>query len=252
MTCQLGWQVITLFQTVILNVYFLYNCRVLWILAFVFGLCASGYFCWLMWQKWDESPILMSLDTNNYQLSNVPFPAVTICNVNKVSKSHLLRILSEEKEFSKFSNMSYDTSVEILRYLTKLDRAILKGDDLKRLDAFLRSQNISTTELVNILQQTAPSCRDIVIDCAFQGLPKPCMEFFSARPTDDGYCCTFNGGNYTDKDLGLNYRYNIHVYLKSITSTGKYFKKNNVITRRNAAIYRYIDTLSVRSYLSRP
>ena len=112
-----------------------------------------------MWQKWDESPILMSLDTNNYQLSNVPFPAVTICNVNKVSKSHLLRILSEEKEFSKFSNMSYDTSVEILRYLTKLDRAILKGDDLKRLDAFLRSQNISTTELVNILQQTAPSCR---------------------------------------------------------------------------------------------
>ena len=190
----------------ILNVYFLYNCRVLWILAFVFGLCASGYFCWLMWQKWDESPILMSLDTNNYQLSNVPFPAVTICNVNKVSKSHLLRILSEEKEFSKFSNMSYDTSVEILRYLTKLDRAILKGDDLKRLDAFLRSQNISTTELVNILQQTAPSCRDIVIDCAFQGLPKPCMEFFSARPTDDGYCCTFNGGNYTDKDLGLNYR----------------------------------------------
>jgi acid-sensing ion channel, other len=193
-----------------------------------------------MWQKWDESPILMSLDTNNYQLSNVPFPAVTICNVNKVSKSRLLSILSEER--AKFGNMSYDTSVEILRYLTKLDRAILKGDDLKRLDAFLRSQSISTEELVNILQRTAPSCRELVIDCAFQGLPKPCMEFFSARPTDDGYCCTFNGGNYTDKDLGLNYRYNFHVYRKSVTSpTGKYSKKNYMMLFSTIIqLYRYL------------
>lgn len=49
-----------------------------------------------MWQKWEDSPVLMSLDSNRYPLKNIPFPAVTICNVNKVSKKRLLNVLSTQ------------------------------------------------------------------------------------------------------------------------------------------------------------
>lgn len=38
----------------------------------------------------------MSVDTNRYPLKNVPFPAVTICNVNKVSKEKLLEVLRQD------------------------------------------------------------------------------------------------------------------------------------------------------------
>ena len=57
----------------------LHPCRILWALVFSFGLAASSYFCWLMWQKWDESPILMSLDTS----VDLP-PTVSYRSTNKL------------------------------------------------------------------------------------------------------------------------------------------------------------------------
>lgn len=63
--------------------------RFVWILVFLSGICFSGYFCWQMWQKWEQSPMLTSVETHLYPLKNVPFPAVTICNVNKVSERKL-------------------------------------------------------------------------------------------------------------------------------------------------------------------
>lgn len=63
--------------------------RVVWIFLFLSGVCFSTYFCVEVWQKWEQSPILTSVETQLYPLKNVPFPAVTICNVNKVSESKL-------------------------------------------------------------------------------------------------------------------------------------------------------------------
>jgi len=110
-----------------------------------------------------------------------------------------------------------------LRYMTKLDRAIDNEKELKELDEFYKSRNISALDLFKILEevseslnltlfdpfdlttiiQTAPSCSDIVMDCNWLGLTYPCMEYFSFLPTDDGMCCTFNGGKYFDSVLGI-------------------------------------------------
>lgn len=110
--------------------------------------------------------------------------------------------------------------------MTKLDRASRKGKELEELDRFYQSNNInSSTDLFEILkqvrklkknqthyclyimlkmEQTSPSCRDLVMDCTWLGLPDPCMDYFSFLPTDDGICCTFNGAsNYSDPELGI-------------------------------------------------
>jgi len=71
--------------------------------VFLAGVCFSAYFCWQMWTKWDESPILTSLETNHYSNDYIPFPAVTICNVNKVSKRKLLQFLNTNSKFVKTS-----------------------------------------------------------------------------------------------------------------------------------------------------
>lgn len=47
----------------------------------------------------------------------------------------------------------------------------------------------------------------MVMDCNWLGLTKPCMEFFSFLPTDDGMCCTFNSAKYFDPMLGIQSRY---------------------------------------------
>ena len=38
-------------------------------------------------EKWQNSPVLVSFDSSVTPISTIPFPAVTICNMNKVQKS---------------------------------------------------------------------------------------------------------------------------------------------------------------------
>ncbi len=42
--------------------------------------------------KWQNEPILVSLDTSPTPIWEVPFPAVTICNMNHVKKSEALKV----------------------------------------------------------------------------------------------------------------------------------------------------------------
>ena len=148
--------------------------RFMWVLVFLAGLCFSGYFCLQMWRKWDESPVLTSLDSNYYPLKNIPFPAVTICNVNKVSKKKLLQFMDNPKYIAvyfnskffsylfyieyftfnfRYAGVSFERMQETLRYMTKLDRAILAEQQLQQLSQFFRSENISPMDLFMLLRE---------------------------------------------------------------------------------------------------
>ncbi|XP_057370231.1 pickpocket protein 28-like [Daphnia carinata] len=175
--------------------------RIVWFLVFLSGVCFSGYFCWQMWQKWEQSPLLTSVETHLYPLRNTHFPAVTICNVNKVSERKLYSAILDNP---KFMNVSYIKLQSTLRYMTKLDRAINNEEELLRLSRYYEARNISALDLFRILKKTAPSCSDMVLDCSWLGLTEPCMHYFSFLPTDDGMCCTFNGGNYFDTILDID------------------------------------------------
>jgi amiloride-sensitive sodium channel len=45
--------------------------------------------------KWKTSPVLVSFDSSVTPISEIPFPALTICNYNKVRKSRIEHL--EEK-----------------------------------------------------------------------------------------------------------------------------------------------------------
>ena len=156
------------------NPAFYFECaRCFWILVFVLGVFASGYYCCIMWDKWQNTPILVSFDTNDYPMKNIPFPAVTICGVNKVSKSKLTALLESpgyETLYlqrtsrnsllvflyffarSRLKNVSYKTMTQTLRYITRMDRAIAQEKDLDHLNRFLQQNSFTMKELVDILQ----------------------------------------------------------------------------------------------------
>ncbi|XP_057370230.1 pickpocket protein 28-like [Daphnia carinata] len=180
--------------------------RVVWILVFLSGVCFSSYFCWQVWQKWEQSPVLTSVETQLYPLKNVPFPAVTICNVNKISESKLYEVILANP---KFKNVSYTKLQSTLRFMTKLDRAFDEYNDeenqekLLEMSQLYQARNISASDLFEILKKAAPACSDMMLDCKWLESPEPCMEYFSFLPTDDGMCCTFNGAKYLDSMLGI-------------------------------------------------
>lgn len=169
------------FPSTSVGVFMYCTCRLAWMLVFLSGICFSGYFCWQMWQKWDESPIITSVETQMYPLKNVPFPAITICSVNKVSKRRLMKALENPKleqtlhwnrwlliillfTNKRFENVSYSKLQSTLRYMTKLDRAINNEKELDELNEFYQSHNISALDLFYILEE---------VNNNFDSLPLP-------------------------------------------------------------------------------
>lgn len=61
--------------------------RLLWIFINV-GCMIVTIFCVLqLWQVFMASPTATTLTNTNYPVEKVPFPGVSICNINKISKS---------------------------------------------------------------------------------------------------------------------------------------------------------------------
>lgn len=57
------------------------------IFAFAIVFVVSFYFITNVWEKWSLSPIIIGLNPVATQLKDIPFPAVTICNMNQANKT---------------------------------------------------------------------------------------------------------------------------------------------------------------------
>lgn len=58
-------------------------------LAFLLVFLLSIYFISNIYQKWSASPIIIGLNAVATPISDIPFPAVTICNMNQARKSYV-------------------------------------------------------------------------------------------------------------------------------------------------------------------
>lgn len=56
-------------------------------LAFISSLICAAFFILNVYTKWRSEPMIVSVNAENMPISQLPFPAVTICNVNQAKKS---------------------------------------------------------------------------------------------------------------------------------------------------------------------
>ena len=70
-----------------------YSLRIFWAVSFCFGMFAASYFILNLWDKWESSPVYMSVETTSLAVPNIPFPAVSVCSVNKLEEKRLLKAL---------------------------------------------------------------------------------------------------------------------------------------------------------------
>lgn len=66
--------------------------RYLWIILSFLALIAAIILLWISWNWNLETPTTTVIESTNYPTYNLPFPSVTICNMNKISKSAALEI----------------------------------------------------------------------------------------------------------------------------------------------------------------
>lgn len=68
--------------------------RIMWIFIVSLSLIASIVLLRISWIWNSEYPVVTVIESTHYATWNIPFPAVTICNLNKISMSAAMQFAS--------------------------------------------------------------------------------------------------------------------------------------------------------------
>lgn len=144
--------------------------RVFFGISFLIVTFLATYFISNVYQKWEDSPVIIALDPVSTDIKDIPFPAVTICNFNQVRKS-------------------YAKSRKTLRDRLMLDSICTQGDGL--------SNETTTTDgtwsyVKEFLINSSQPCEEMIQFCKFGMQEFDCNQGFMSVLTDEGLCCTFN------------------------------------------------------------
>ena len=63
-------------------------------MAFLLAVAASSYFISNLFIKFDVMPVIMSLSPQSSTIKDIPFPSITICNMNSMRHTEAQRILN--------------------------------------------------------------------------------------------------------------------------------------------------------------
>lgn len=139
--------------------------------------------------KWNlETPTVTVIESTHYPISNVHFPAVTICNMNKISAKRALEMAT---------NMTRPNGMtaEMLSHLFKIILHFHGVGNTKNeseyelLHGILQMNNLTVLELMNEL---APKCNEMLKACQWKGSIQRCDTLYQSVKTIEGVCCSFN------------------------------------------------------------
>ena len=71
--------------------------RVLWVLLCIASVVFGCFIFYPVFERWINFPTITTIFQTNYPISNIPFPAVTICSNNKIIETQLNKILKDSK-----------------------------------------------------------------------------------------------------------------------------------------------------------
>lgn len=73
--------------------------RLFWVVAFILSISCCVTLIYIMWLKWVENPVIISIDHRPLHISTIPFPATTICPIIKsradiFNYTHVYRLIA--------------------------------------------------------------------------------------------------------------------------------------------------------------
>ncbi|CAG9862860.1 unnamed protein product [Phyllotreta striolata] len=173
--------------------------RIFWFVAFSVAIGFAAYYITNIYQKWNSSPVIISFSPFDVQLKEIPFPAVTICNMNQAKKTEVVKIKAEGNP----------------KDLKLLDDICNSNDTLNATE----TTGYNWTNLRNFLIRVGNSCSDMLKQCRWSTQGKSCLDLFINDLTDEGLCCSFNRlppkyifRNPSEVSLELNQSYSDFVY----------------------------------------
>ncbi|KAG7203400.1 hypothetical protein KM043_013468 [Ampulex compressa] len=164
--------------------------RILWAITVFTSLCCAIVLMKFVWEYYATHPTLTLIESTHHGIWNYPFPAVTICDVNRISLSLTKQLVQKLKIPS---NMSKEYVVQEMQLLTTLlDPGIFEYDvtpNLTQLQDIIDYNGLTIEEVINM---TIKDCTSMLQICKWSGNIFDCNELFQRSKSRDGMCCSFN------------------------------------------------------------
>ncbi|KAI4482325.1 hypothetical protein M0804_008876 [Polistes exclamans] len=166
------------------------NGRIIWAIVLFASFCCAIVLMKIAWDYYASHPTLTVIETTHRGIWNYPFPAVTICNINRISLN-LTRSLVDMLNHP--SNISKEFLVQEFRLLLELlDPGVFEQDvaeNLTRLQNILDDNRLTIPE---VMEKVTRNCSDLLKLCKWNDDSFDCDKFFIRSLTRDGLCCSFN------------------------------------------------------------
>ncbi|XP_063539375.1 sodium channel protein Nach-like [Cydia strobilella] len=186
--------------------------RIFWTILTGLTYAALIYMLMNIWKATLSNPLLVTMDSSTYPIAEIDFPAVAVCNINRISmksvKKRAVEIYQNQRQ-----KQPNATLKDIEWYLLEAGRLLdYSYNESLRLRLLKFSAQTAEDSQKNIeeMERLAPSCEEMLLRCSWNGQEVNCSHIFTMRRTVLGHCCAFN-------------------YVLKYNSMGRPDKSNNLI-----------------------
>ncbi|BFF93891.1 sodium channel protein Nach [Drosophila madeirensis] len=162
------------------------NERLFWLIVVILSISTSIVLVVVSWQWARQTPTVTVIESSHFPTWNIPFPAVTICNFNKISKLKAINLLQQMQVPAGVNRSELHSLFNLT--LLPVDNMI-SNSSLQTYDRILKLNNITLTTLTS---QLSPDCIDMISSCIWKGINTRCDSLFQRIETMEGQCCSFN------------------------------------------------------------
>ncbi|CAL8109590.1 unnamed protein product [Orchesella dallaii] len=172
--------------------------KIFWTIAFIFGVIGAVLLINDTWQRYYDNPVIVSFQAEEVTTDSIPFPSVTICNMNAFPKSkvQLFESLAQgsgtiaevAKEYLKYVRSICNSQRSFAEEFKFASRRGMKG----QADWNFTISEDNQDEMIDFLLEHTTPCNNLIRLCTLGESKIDCGDIFKPIITDYGKCCTFN------------------------------------------------------------
>ncbi|XP_058984612.1 sodium channel protein Nach isoform X2 [Musca domestica] len=177
--------------------------KFIWLCVHVTILCFMSVALTYTWDQFVLQHFSINLYDPLYPVQNVPFPAVSICSNNRISRKAALQYAQELSKLDPAKH-SPDYYMERILYFNsfnyrhdRLEGHLDFREFQKFLDHYGTSDNETFYNMLKVMERLTPKCEDFILACMLGAKRVNCFEekTFQTKLTMYGPCCMFNSND---------------------------------------------------------
>lgn len=161
--------------------------KFVWTLALVIASIFMVYSCTMLSNRFNTSMLSTVFESTSFKVSEIPFPAISLCNNNRLNFSRTEDALVNF--LPNCSSLERETFLDFVHVLQNMEMGsfdefdVLVGRNLSRLN---------TLNVTKVYEFFMHDCEGFFGSCWWKNFPFKCCEWFSKQRTEYGLCWSFN------------------------------------------------------------